>query len=159
MELSPVIAKYDVDDFGAVTGIDINDATYPSIDGSEFSISFDTGTYSSGSWIYSGTAPDPNVKYWSAKGGNGFELFWTVDDSAVLAGGVCEAGSEWTLDCLQAAQYASSGIWNTPGGTSGDPGLSHLTFYNSGVVPVPAAVWLFGSGLLGLAGVARRKRT
>jgi len=26
------------------------------------------------------------------------------------------------------------------------------------VVPVPAAVWLFGSGLLGLAGVARRKR-
>ncbi|MBI5783055.1 MAG: VPLPA-CTERM sorting domain-containing protein, partial [Gammaproteobacteria bacterium] len=25
------------------------------------------------------------------------------------------------------------------------------------VVPVPAAVWLFGSGLLGLIGVARRK--
>jgi hypothetical protein len=24
-------------------------------------------------------------------------------------------------------------------------------------VPVPAAVWLFGSGLLGLIGVARRK--
>ena len=26
------------------------------------------------------------------------------------------------------------------------------------VVPVPAAVWLFGSGLLGLFGVSRRKR-
>jgi len=26
-------------------------------------------------------------------------------------------------------------------------------------IPVPAAVWLFGSGLLGLAGVARRRRT
>ena len=26
------------------------------------------------------------------------------------------------------------------------------------VVPVPAAVWLFGSGLLGLIGIARRKR-
>ncbi len=26
------------------------------------------------------------------------------------------------------------------------------------VVPVPAAVWLFGSGLVGLAGVARRKK-
>jgi hypothetical protein len=25
------------------------------------------------------------------------------------------------------------------------------------VVPVPAAVWLFGSGLLGLAGVARKR--
>lgn len=29
---------------------------------------------------------------------------------------------------------------------------------NSTVVPVPAAVWLFGSGLLGLIGVARRRR-
>ncbi len=26
------------------------------------------------------------------------------------------------------------------------------------VVPVPAAVWLFGSGLIGLAGLARRKK-
>jgi hypothetical protein len=26
------------------------------------------------------------------------------------------------------------------------------------VVPVPAAVWLFGSGLMGLLGLARRKR-
>lgn len=32
---------------------------------------------------------------------------------------------------------------------------SHVTGY--GVVPVPPAVWLFGSGLLGLAGIARRK--
>ncbi len=35
------------------------------------------------------------------------------------------------------------GTWNT---------------FNLTPVPVPAAVWLFGSGLLGLAGVARRKR-
>ena len=34
---------------------------------------------------------------------------------------------------------------------------SHLSVY--GVVPVPAAVWLFGSGLLGLVGIARRKRS
>ncbi len=25
-------------------------------------------------------------------------------------------------------------------------------------VPIPAAVWLFGSGLLGLLGIARRKK-
>lgn len=34
--------------------------------------------------------------------------------------------------------------------------LPEVTITNP--VPVPAAVWLFGSGLLGLAGVARRKR-
>jgi hypothetical protein len=27
-----------------------------------------------------------------------------------------------------------------------------------GAVPVPAAVWLFGSGLIGLVGIARRKK-
>jgi hypothetical protein len=33
-----------------------------------------------------------------------------------------------------------------------------LTITTSGaVVPLPAAVWLFGSGILGLVGVARRR--
>jgi len=39
-----------------------------------------------------------------------------------------------------------------------DIGSGHsLTLTNISSVPVPAAVWLFGSGLLGLIGVARRK--
>lgn len=52
------------------------------------------------------------------------------------------------------------------GGARGGGG-SNFTGSNSGtdsfvidtVVPVPAAVWLFGSGLLGLAGLSRRKRS
>jgi len=32
-----------------------------------------------------------------------------------------------------------------------------MTSFQVSAVPVPAAVWLFGSGLLGLIGVARRK--
>ena len=35
--------------------------------------------------------------------------------------------------------------------------LSHISAYTQ-FVPVPAAVWLFGSGLIGLVGIARRKR-
>jgi hypothetical protein len=57
-------------------------------------------------------------------------------------------------------------FFNTPEG----PGLSVDAFTDAGVaqfslqfqptvVPVPAAVWLFGSGLLGLIGMARRKKT
>ena len=34
--------------------------------------------------------------------------------------------------------------------------LSHITAYHTEVVPIPAAVWLFASGLIGL-GVVRRK--
>ena len=43
---------------------------------------------------------------------------------------------------------------------SGDSPTSYsMTITSTGIpaVPVPAAVWLFGSGLIGLAGVARRK--
>ena len=36
--------------------------------------------------------------------------------------------------------------------------LTITSYTPVGVVPVPAAVWLFGSGLLGLVGVARRKK-
>ena len=36
-------------------------------------------------------------------------------------------------------------------------GLQVFTLDQAAVVPVPAAVWLFGSGLVGLIGVARRK--
>jgi hypothetical protein len=37
-------------------------------------------------------------------------------------------------------------------------GVTSAKFAGSSVVPVPASVWLFGSGLLGLAGLARRKK-
>ena len=154
VELSPVIAKIEYDDFGVITVVQANDTLYPSIDGTEFSVSFDSPDTSSGSWTYNGTAPDPNVKFWAAKSGNMFRLFWNVDDAEIAAGGACET-TTFNLACMQAAQHASSGSWQTATGGN----LSHISFYNSGIVPVPAAVWLFGSGLLGLVGIARRRRS
>jgi hypothetical protein len=72
-------------------------------------------------------------------------------------------GSDWFLLAI-----------STDGGTSwsGDTGYTYLganaynVHFSDGtilevdvkVVPVPAAVWLFGSGLLGLVGLARRKK-
>lgn len=41
---------------------------------------------------------------------------------------------------------------------SGTIALDDFVFNEVTAVPVPAAVWLFGSGLLGLVGIARRKK-
>jgi len=38
------------------------------------------------------------------------------------------------------------------------PFTYHAVKWEASVVPIPAAVWLFGSGLLGLIGIARRKK-
>ncbi len=36
--------------------------------------------------------------------------------------------------------------------------ITSMGGYGASVVPVPSAVWLFGSGLIGLIGIARRKK-
>lgn len=77
-------------------------------------------------------------------------------NSAVLAcaGGTCEAGESFTLD------YAAVVPTGDPSGFGGAAYTVHLQglVVEVSAVPVPAAVWLFGSGLLGLVGVARRRK-
>jgi len=63
-------------------------------------------------------------------------------------GGSCSDNSNYTLD---AAFHVSGAGFTTV------PYTLHLEGTISSV-PVPAAVWLFGSGLAGLAGVARRRK-
>jgi hypothetical protein len=43
--------------------------------------------------------------------------------------------------------------------TPGSPNIGGTGDCSVNAVPVPAAAWLFGSGLLGLAGIARRRNT
>ncbi len=47
---------------------------------------------------------------------------------------------------------------NGLGGSSDNVGLDNIQFSQVSAVPVPAAAWLFGSGLLGLIGMARRRK-
>ena len=85
---------------------------------------------------------------------------WTVDwngglidmgqgaDAVVTCSGTCGDGDTYTLDY--------SAVVPT-GSFTGVPYSLHLEGTIS-AVPVPAAVWLFGSGLVGLAGIARRRK-
>ena len=52
--------------------------------------------------------------------------------------------------------------FNTPGSDPNGDGIWTEVDFNStvrvnGVVPIPAAIWLFGTGLIGLIGLARRE--
>ena len=69
-------------------------------------------------------------------------------------------------DYWSGTEYDSSIAWHFFfGGGFQDVNSKDYNFYgwavragDVGAVPVPAAVWLFGSGLIGLLGLARRKR-
>ena len=149
IELSPVIAKYS----GNLALSETNDTVYPSIDGSEFSFSNMSSGNKTGTWDYSPGVGDPGTRYFATKAGPNFKLFWYVDDAAVLPGGACAVADVYILGCLDMAMVMNTGDWTTPDNKN----LSHITFYDTAIIPVPAAVWLFASGLLGLVGVSRRK--
>lgn len=73
---------------------------------------------------------------------------------ATFSCGMCEVGDAFTLD------YSAHVPLGDASGFGGVGYALHLegTIAAVSSVPVPAAVWLFGSGLVGLAGVARRKK-
>ena len=69
----------------------------------------------------------------------------------------------WTdiADKIRRANLDGSGVTELVTGLSEPTGIAldldagHIYFTST--VPLPASVWLFGSGLLGLVGIARRK--
>lgn len=159
IEISPVIHKVDYNDDNSVANTETN-SMFPSVDGSEFTISDDVNgdDNATGTWSYTPTGADPGVRYWAVKAGSSFTLYWDVDVSLTQTGGACDGTNNYNLTCLNAANVVSSGSWTTPNNQQ----LSHITFYDSEppqIVPIPAAVWLFGSALLGLVGIGRRKAT
>lgn len=143
-EVSPWIAKYETDSDSWETNND-----FPSVTGDEFTIVGANG--GSGTWSYTPGLGDPGVRFWVAKGGNeGFRLHWMVEGTTV--GNTCD-GDPYNLACLNLALVVTSGDWDTTNGQD----LSHLTFYDTGNVPEPLTLSLFGAGALAV-GLARRRR-
>jgi hypothetical protein len=102
----------------------------------------------------------------SGHGFNGFKIF-DLDDSSGLGLSAIDVDtdiSNWTLDRLV---FTHDQIWillagdgfGSLGGYSVEPFYIDLSLtFDAVVVPIPAAVWLFGSALVGL-GWMRRKQT
>lgn len=85
-----------------------------------------------------------------------FDTTW--DDVTAMANGwVMEPGANASFSQLWTDTWNSEvRILGTAASTNLLAGIDNY-IVRSSVVPVPSAVWLFGSGLLGLAAIARRK--
>jgi len=101
---------------------------------------------------FSPLAPNP-VTLWSA-GGFSFDM-----DAVVINSQSITNLSLSGLGIVSGGGFdATGGTWEFTANTA--EGSTTFSWSSSTVsaVPVPAAVWLFGSGLLGLIGIARRKK-
>lgn len=176
--LSDVISKYD-------TGSSLVDSTFTSsgkYSGAEYSsiVNKDNWEFtdtvagnSTGTWTYNnGIHTYPDIRFWVAKSGNGFRLFWLIEDNmnnVCIAGNESQSTDNLNLACMTSAISVTTGQWITPAGNNGNnKSLSHITFFGglctgpecgapvTTPVPEPTTLVIFGLGLLGLA--ARHKQ-
>lgn len=131
---SPTIAKFNYDD-GTPGAIELNNTVFPSISGGEFTISLTTD--GSGSWSYTPGAGDPVViTAFAVKAGNAYSIFEWDDTSGTSYSGIA---------------------WDTS--TLSGKALSHITFFDTGLAPVPLpAAGLLLVGALGGLGLMRRRK-
>jgi len=107
-------------------------------------------------WMATGTTvPDFTGGFFS--GLAGFNIFNSPDDTAdgLFTHNLGATGISYLFVGAPPANADLGPLAALPFGQGSN---FFIDSFDATVVPVPAAVWLFGSGLLGLVGVARRKK-
>jgi len=147
----------DVANVSAILGVDVSLVTQiAEVTGSDGTVNGLTITginSTSGTWS---TAINPSITHIAFKSSGYFIL------GEVTATGGTWDNADWDFTlaicpdtiCTSGPRAYTSADFTNNGGNIAD--LSNARAFS--VVPVPAAVWLFGSGLLGLIGIARRKK-
>lgn len=107
----------------------------------------ETNEYIGGTWSYSGT---DTIDWLVIKYGTNFGVY------EITAG---DTSGVWSINDLEAyLDDDASGAKIKKDGSINFSSISHATAYSSmTVVPLPAAGWLFLSGLVGLFTISRRK--
>ena len=157
---------------GDTFSVDITGSGFTStVDGGGVNFSYDNSIFNVTS-VTIGSVWDPLISSQGAtNNGAGtvdglyVNTFGAVDGNADVTGNFVVATVEFLAvglgtSALDLSEYglnpwASGGVLINPDFLNGQ---MTVVADPSGVVPVPAAAWLFGSGLLGLAGMARRKK-
>lgn len=112
-----------------------------------------TYTDTTGTWSLTGGSVTP--LFFVDKYDSGYDLYTYMGPGTDPFSDSWDGSNRGTVG----ATCKTTGGGPPTGDVNCDATTSHISVYGGGVVPIPAAVWLFGSGLLGLIGIARRKRS
>lgn len=139
-----------------------------------YGIGADRGNNPDGLWIADGNGGDVDIIFDAGFGASITDF--SIDTTTWVSNAVFTAYDMGGNILLTTAITSMQGAYTDPGSYqtiafSTTNGMSGFSISGSSIegntsidnvvvsaVPVPAAVWLFGSGLVGLAGIARRKK-
>ncbi|MFZ5621977.1 MAG: VPLPA-CTERM sorting domain-containing protein [Pseudomonadota bacterium] len=120
------------------------------------------GTYTNASWGYLGLGPTPvATTEWNTSFAPGCSLGSCM---GVTPSGALPLVTDTAVNSNEYAMGDGVGVGGNPmadgpfQGYNANFDITSITITDITTIPVPAAAWLFGSGLLGLVGVARRRK-
>jgi len=139
---------------GIISDITGTDMTFSSLEfggeynGGTFALAPDSLTPGTGDSLFGGFDPVTNTVTWISDGYNAVVEDLGAGQYGFVVKYVATIAGTGTSFDGQRAFWRLEGVASTTAATAEIPSA----------VPVPAAVWLFGSGLVGLAGIARRRK-